>query len=156
MDIDIAVALEVGQIDALVAAVEDEYYISSEMARDAVARHSSFNLIHHASGMKIDLFPLSDDPLDVRQLGGRQSVELAPNLFVWIGAAPDQVLRKLRWFQLGGEASERQWRDVLSILRVQGDLIDHQALLRDAGSLGLGELVARALAELTGRDPERA
>lgn len=153
MDIDVAVALELGHIDQLVAAFEMEYYVSSELAREAVVRHSSFNLIHFKSGMKVDLFPLSDDPLDVRQLAGRQSVEIAPGVAVWVGAASDQVLRKLRWFMLGGEASERQWRDVLSILRVQGDRIDHRLLLLDAGPLGLGDLVTRALTEVAANGP---
>jgi hypothetical protein len=40
-------------------------------------------------------------------------------------------------FRLVGEVSERQWRDVLSISRVQGSRIDHRQLLVDAGPLGL-------------------
>lgn len=145
MDVDVAVALGVDQVAGLVAAVEGEYYVSAEMARDAVVMHSSFNLIHFESGMKIDLFPLSDDPLDVRQLAGRERVEVLPGVDVWVGSAADQVLRKLRWFRAGGEVSERQWRDVLSILRVQGDRIDREQLLADAVPLGLADLVARAL-----------
>jgi hypothetical protein len=119
-----------------------------------VIRHSSFNLIHFATGMKVDLFPLSDDPLDVRQLTRRQRVEVVPGAVLWIGAADDQVLRKLRWFRLGGEISERQWRDVISILRVQGDRIQPERLRADAEPLGLGDLVSRALAEI-GVEAER-
>lgn len=151
MDIDVAVALGLGNLDRLVAAVKDEYYVSAEMARDAVLRHSSFNLIHLATGMKVDLFPLSNDPLDVRQLAGRQQVDVAPGVSVWVGAPADQVLRKLRWYRLGGDVSERQWRDVLSILRVQGSRIDREQLLIDAGPLDLADLVARAIDEI-GRD----
>ena len=145
MDVDVAVALGAGQIPALVAAVESDYYVSVEMVRDAVHRHSSFNLIHFESGMKIDMFPLSDDPLDVRQLANRERLEVLPGVGLWVGAATDQVLRKLRWFRMGGEVSDRQWRDVLSILRVQGDRIDRERLLSDAGPLGLADLAARAL-----------
>lgn len=153
MDIDVAVALDLGQVDLLVAAVEGDYYVSADSARDAVVRHSSFNLIHFESGMKVDLFPLSDDPLDVRQLAGRQHIDIVPGVAVWVGAAPDQVLRKLRWFEMGGGTSERQWRDVLSILRVQGERIDHRRLLVDAEALGLGDLVTRALEEIAGDGP---
>lgn len=150
MDVDVAVLLDIDHVDRLVAAVADDYYVSAEMVRDAVLRHSSFNLIHFESGMKIDLFPLSDDPLDVRQITGRQRIVVAPGVEVWVGAPADQVLRKLWWFRRGGEVSERQWRDVLSILRVQGDRIDRRQLLADAGPLGLADLVARAM------DDERA
>ena len=148
IDVDVAVVMELPDVDALVEAVEGDYYVSAEMARDAVERHSSFNLIHFESGMKIDLFALSGDPLDTRQLAGRISVEVSPGVSVWVGNATDQVLRKLRWFQLGGEVSERQWRDVLSILRVQGERIDHQRLVADAADLDLGDLALRAIDEL--------
>ena len=70
---------------------------------------------------------------------------------MWVGAPADQVLRKLRWYRLGGDVSERQWRDVLSILRVQGSRIDREQLLIDAGPLDLADLVARAIDEI-GRD----
>ncbi|MEL6891445.1 MAG: hypothetical protein AAFP84_07615 [Actinomycetota bacterium] len=43
--------------------------------------------------------------------------------------------------------SERQLRDVLSILRVQAGRIDREQLLADAAPLGLADLVARALEE---------
>lgn len=63
MDIDVAVRLGLDRVDELVRAVAEDYYVSVDMVRDAVVRHSSFKLIHFASGMKIDVFPLSDDPL---------------------------------------------------------------------------------------------
>jgi hypothetical protein len=55
------------------------------------------------------------------------------------------VLRTLRWFRDGDEVSDRQWRDVRSILRVQGAQIDRHQLYADAVTLGLGDLVARVL-----------
>ena len=150
MDVDVAVVLDFADVDALVAAVEGEYYVSAPMVRDAIARHSSFNLIHFESGMKIDLFPLGDDPLDVRQIERREQVEVLPGVLVWVGTPEVQVLRKLRWYRLGGEVSERQWRDVVAILQVQGTRIDHAQLLADAGPLGLADLLDRALADAAG------
>lgn len=152
LDIDVAVQLEAGVVHDLVVAVRDDYYVSEDMVLDAVTHASSFNLIHFESGMKIDLFPLSDDPLDVRQLDRRELVEIEPGISIWIGAADDQVLRKLRWYRLGGEVSDRQWRDVVAILQVQGQRIDHQQLLIDAGPLGLADLVTTALSD-AGQDP---
>ncbi len=148
MDIDVAVALDPDVVGDLVVAVAEEYYVSEDMVRDAVVRHSSFNLIHFATGMKVDVFPLSDDPLDLRQLERRERVDVAPGVAIWVGAPDDQVLRKLCWFRLGGEVSERQWRDVVSILLVQGSRIDHQQLVADAGPLGVADLVERVLADV--------
>jgi hypothetical protein len=64
-----------------------------------------------------------------------------------VGAAADQVLRKLRWFRMGGEVSERQWRDVVAILRIQAARLERSQLLLDAGPLGLADLVAQAIDE---------
>lgn len=147
MDIDVAIQLDVGRVPGLVAAVANDYYVSEAMALDAVERHSSFNLIHFNTGMKIDLFPLSDDLLDVRQLHRRERFEVAPGIKLWVGAADDQVFRKLRWYRMGDPVSDRQWRDVLAILKVQGQRIDRQQLLADARTLGLHDLVERALGE---------
>jgi hypothetical protein len=149
LDIDVAVQLDVDHVADLVEAVQGDYYVSTEMVLDAVTHGSSFNLVHFESGMKIDIFALTNDPLDVRQLRRRERIEIEPGVVIWVGAADDQVLRKLRWYRVGGEVSDRQWRDVLAILTVQGDRIDHEQLLADAQPLGLADLVARALGELT-------
>ena len=36
--------------------LEKEYYIDEEMIKDAISRHSSFNIIHLETMLKIDLF----------------------------------------------------------------------------------------------------
>lgn len=147
LDVDLAVLLDVAQLDSLIDAVAPDYYVDAPGARDAVRDGGSFNLIDFATGLKVDLFPLTSDPLDRRQLVHRERVELSPGVEIWVGAPIDQVLRKLRWFRLGGEVSDRQWRDVLAILRVQGDGIDRAELVDAAEQLDLGDLARRAIAD---------
>jgi len=153
MGVDIAVRMEAERVASFVDAVRDDYYVDESMVNDAVLRCGSFNLIHSTTGMKIDLFALGDDVLDVRQLNRRELVEVDVGVSIWVGAADDQVLRKLRWFRMGGEVSERQWRDVVSILRVQGSRISVPELLAVAGPLGLAGLVERVVLDAFG-DPE--
>lgn len=148
LDIDLAVALQGRDVAPLMAAVRDDFYVSEELVLEAVDHGSSFNLLHYETAIKIDVFVLSDDPLDQRQLSGRQAVEVDSGHRVWIGSPIDPVLRKLRWFQSGGQVSDRQWRDVMAILTVQAQRIDHTALLAAADQLGLGPLASRAIAEL--------
>lgn len=147
LDIDVAVVLERRHIPPLIPAVAPDYYVSESMALDALEHGTSFNLVHDEIAMKVDVFVLTDDPLDRRQITRREAVELDTGDMIWVGAPDDQVLRKLFWFRAGGHVSDRQWRDVISILTVQGERIDRAELQRTASELGLGDLVARAIAE---------
>jgi hypothetical protein len=143
----VAVVLERRHISHLIAAVAPDYYVSESMMLDALEHGTSFNLVHDESAMKVDVLVLTDDPLDRRQITRREAVELDTGDVIWVGAPDDQVLRKLFWFRAGGHVSDRQWRDVIAILTVQGERIDRAELQRTADELGLGDLVARAIAE---------
>jgi hypothetical protein len=150
LDIDVAVILERDHVAPLVAAVIDDYYISEPMVSTAIEHGSSFNLIHHETGMKVDVFVLTDAPLDRRQMARRVSVAIADGVHIWVGAPEDQILRKLDWFRAGGGVSDRQWRDVVAMVRVQKSRLDIVDLQRTAAELGLGELLSRALSDADG------
>lgn len=146
MDVDLAVRLRQAQVDPLVAALGAAYYVSRDAALEAVERSSSFNLIHLDSLQKVDVFVLGDGLLDRRQIERRERVAVVenPRRELWIGSAEDQILRKLAWFRLGDQVSERQWRDVVAILAVQADRLDHDDLRTAAAALGLSDLLTRA------------
>ncbi len=61
-----------------------------------------------------------------------------------VASAEDTLLEKLVWFRLGGGVSDRQWGDVLGILRVQRQRLDFDYLATWAESLGLSDLLHRA------------
>ena len=133
---------------ALTPVVEVFDYVDGGMIREALRERSSFNLIHQDSMLKVDVFVLKDRPYDRQALACRISDRLedtpeARELFV---ATPeDVVLAKLERFGRGDRRSERQWNDVLGVLRVQGKAIDLEYLERWAADLGVANLLERAL-----------
>jgi hypothetical protein len=149
MDIDMAVRMGLDHVDRLVAAVSDDYYVSVDMVRDAVIRNSSFNIVHYASVLKVDVFVLGDELLDRRQIDRRRRVvvDVGRPLYLWTGSTEDQVLRKLAWYRSGGEVSDRQWRDVMGILTVQADRVNIDDLVATGRLIGVSDLVHRALRE---------
>ena len=114
--------------------------------RAAVDGHGSFNLIAWHSADKVDVFVLGDGLLDRRQIERRQRVDVG-GASVWVTSVEDQVLRKLSWFQMTGETSDRQWRDVVGILQVQAGRLDDADLTGTAEALGLAPLLDRARAD---------
>ena len=113
----------------------------------------STNLIHRPTGIKVDLF-VAGSWLDAQQLERRQRVQLRsdPAASLYLHSPEDILLQKLHWFRLGGEVSERQWRDVVAILVVQGRRLDRQYLSATATAVGLLDLLDRAFRQTAATD----
>lgn len=146
VDVDMAIQMKRQQLDDLVDSLEIDFYVPPQAAQHAVEQQTSFNLIDEA-GFKVGLFVLGSSPLDRRQIDRRQRIVVQddPPQHLWVTAPAEQVLRKLEWYQLGGSVSERQWRDVVGILRMQGATLDLADLMQAATSMGLGSLLDAAL-----------
>ena len=149
LDADVVATLEQEHVDALVARLAPVYYIPVERLRSAVAERSSFNLIHLATMFKIDVFVSKARPFD-REAAARareQAIDEAPDAPRFpIASAEDTVLAKLEWFRLGAETSERQWWDIIGVLKVTPEA-DREYLRHWAASLGVADLLERALAD---------
>jgi hypothetical protein len=146
VDVDLAIRLTPDQGDALLNRTSAEFYVPIGLARDAIRARSSFNVVDTEHGLKIDFFVLGDGLLDRRQIDRRVSVAIpSARAGIWVTAPSDQILRKLEWYRSGGSVSDRQWRDVVGIIRsVRGNL-DIADLQDAARALGLIDLLSEAL-----------
>jgi len=149
LDVDMVVAITEGDVGHIVAALGTEFYVSEDALRRAVRERSTANLIHHRTSIKIDLFVMGSTPLDESQLQRRRRVQVSsdPDRFLYMHPPEDILLQKIRWFRMGGETSDRQWRDILGIVKVQGDRLDRDYLQRNAMLIGGEDLLRRALGE---------
>lgn len=149
MDVDVVVDLRVEQVQPLVDRLGADFYADPLSIYDAVARRSSCNLIHLPTLFKVDLFVIGTRAWDAQQLARRQrrSLQSSGGPEADVASAEDVILAKLDWYRLGNQTSDRQWRDILGIIAVQGDRLDQAYLSLWARSLGLDDLLARALEE---------
>lgn len=143
-DIDFVVDLRAGQIGPLAAALGSEFDLDEAALLDAVATRGSWNIFHLPMVTKIDLFVLGNAPFDRSEFNRRQRLTVRPGGALFVKSAEDSILRKLLWFLDGGRVSERQWRDVVEILRVSRAGLDVAYLDSWAGSLALTSELAQA------------
>ncbi len=149
IDADLVVELRSEHAEPLAEALRDTFYVDAESIRDAAARRGHFNVIQLETMFKVDIFIPKERPFDHAQLERRvrHGISEKPEESAYFCTAEDTILAKLEWYRLGGGVSDRQWRDVLGVLRVQGDRLDLDYLHRMAETLEISELLERALAE---------
>jgi hypothetical protein len=150
-DADVTAEPFPGKEAELVAGFGADYYISLSAVRDALRRRSTFNIINTRTGFKVDVFVRKDDPFEQSALERRIELRLpdAPDQPLYIQSPEDVILFKLRWYRLGGESSQHQWRDVLGVLQVQAGRLDDAYLDRWAAELNVADLLDRARREST-------
>ena len=147
IDIDIVAAIDAEQLPALVAALSPGFYVAQEALQRAVRDRGIANLIHQATQFKVDIHIAGGTPLDRQQLQRRMAIELSGGRVLHVHPPEDILLQKLRWFRRDGEISDRQWRDILAIIRVQAGRLDRDYLRENAPALDVADLLARALGE---------
>ena len=150
MDVDVVAYLTQDKVPTFVEQLEKDYYIDEQMINEAVSRGSSFNLIHLETMIKIDVFTHKQEPYQEAALARRLSdllVEEDADSAFYFSSPEDVVLSKLRWYEMGVRVSERQWLDVLGVIKVQGDSLDKDYLANWAKSLNLYDLLKQAFVD---------
>ena len=146
-DLDLIIELDKVKAPLLLEAfLKASFYISDVAVEDAVSgRCSSFNVLDNETLEKADLFVLQDTPFAKSKMARRIQQEIPDGSSIWISSPEDIVLQKLIWGR--GSQSEKQWRDVLGVLKLQGNDLDFEYLWRWGAELDIAETLELALRE---------
>ena len=148
-DIDMVAALRPAHIDQLVSSLSDAFYVDAQDILEAIERGSSFNVIHLETMTKVDVFVAGTTDMDREEMRRRRQMRLSPNLEYKLSVATpeDVILQKLVWYRKGGSISDRQWRDVLGVIKVQVERLDWDYLELWAKQMMLLDLLHLAMEE---------
>ena len=148
-DADLVVRLGRNQIDGVIQAFSQEFYLDRGLIEQALINRSSFNIIHLASSFKVYFFVLCPGGYMEEEFSRRVLRQIDPRIefAAYVQTAEDTLLSKLHWYREGGEVSESQWRDVIGILKVQAGRLDAAYLEKWAEELGISDLLLRARQE---------
>jgi hypothetical protein len=146
-DSDIIAEMHPEQIQPFVVSLQNEFFIDEEMIAESIQRNSSFNIIHRDTMFKVDVFIPRPRPFNQSQLARaqRQTFFLESEMSANFASAEDTILSKLEWYRAGGEVSDRQWRDILGVLKTRSGELDLAYLQKWAKDLKVSDLLERAL-----------
>lgn len=149
MDGDVVAALALRHCRPLADALFANFVVSLNALIQAMDDESSFNAIHRESLSKVDVFVSKSRGWHQSQMQRRQLAPLGTEESnpVFLATPEDTILAKLDWYRLGGGVSDRQWGDVLGVIKVQADSLDLAYLRRWAAELRVADLLERALHE---------
>ena len=148
-DADLVAEVKPDQVSDLFRALESDFYVSETSIQRAVELGRQFNVIHSETQFKVDIFTPKPGGFAAKELARRQEREFGTGSqrTAFFASAEDTVVSKLEWYRRGNEVSDLQWRDVVTVLKVQRDRLDIEYLRQSAAELGVLDLLEEALTE---------
>ena len=146
-DVDLVADIRAEHVDRFTAHLQGDFYVDADMIRDAIARRASFNVVHLPTMFKADVFVLRADAWSREEMKRARVERLSiddRDVSIRFATPEDTLLHKLIWYKLGNEISDRQWSDILGVLRVQGDALDTAYMNYWADLLDVARLLRRA------------
>ena len=137
-DIDLVLELHVENVQNFMDLFpSDKFYCPPEDAiKTEIARETGghFNIIHHKTGFKADIYPIGQDELHRWAMRKRKKVKMDQSE---ISIAPPEyvIIRKLQYYKEGG--SEKHLRDINRMIKFSGQSIDTTVLEQMIGKYDL-------------------
>jgi len=145
-DIDLVLAISLSKIEALAIALEQAGFHIAGMEDVRSGQSKILQIIHMESISRADLIIAGNQPFDLIQFQRKQAIEVMEGRILYYASPEDVILNKLVWRTQS--VSEKQWRDVLGILKVQMELLDLDYLRQWAGYLEVLDDLDLAIAQV--------
>lgn len=106
--------------------------------RRAVSRKGQFNVIHPASGLKVDVMVPTEDSFNRSRFARVRRLRPFPDYDALFASPEDVILKKMEYYREGG--SEKHLRDIAGILKISGEQIDVTYIDEWSSRLELSEI----------------
>lgn len=138
-DIDIVIDLPADTVDAFCDAFDkEEFYLNRKTVRSAVRDALQFNIIHPASGLKIDFIVLTPSEYDRSRVARRRQLPVLDDRDVVFASPEDVIIKKMLYYREG--ESPKHLRDIGGILRIQAGKLDRQYIADWSKRLGVEDI----------------
>jgi len=138
-DIDIVVDLPEERVaDFCRRFPHEDFYVSESGAREAVFRKSQFNIIHPASGLKVDIIVPELSEFNESRFVRVRRLHPAEGFTASFASPEDAIIKKMDFYRQGG--SDKHLRDIASVLKTSGKQIDREYITKWAQQLGLSDV----------------
>ena len=139
-DLDVVIALQATDGARLLEAFTEPFVPDPVWIAEAVEKGTFFNILDADSLLKVDFWPLKDDPYSREQFARRRRQEVQGQP-VWVLSLEDVLLSKLAWYR--DSESELQWRDLRALWDINQAEVARDYLEPWASQLGLAGLLSR-------------
>ncbi len=144
-DLNVVIRLSSSQLDPLVQCLESQGFYVPGVEDIRSRRLQTLGITHQETIARADLMLAYTSVLDQAQFNRRRAINIPSRGILYLASPEEIILNKLRWRVQS--QSEKQWRDVLGILKVQGQTLDFEDLTNQAEALELTNVLSQAMTE---------
>jgi predicted Zn-dependent protease len=143
-DLDLVIKMKLEQKKSFIEQINQEFYFSEIAIDEAITGKTlSFNLIHLETIEKADIFISREDDFAQSKMNRRLLfiTDNSTGQGIYLCSPEDTILQKLVWYKMTKGEPQKQWRNLLGVLKLQQENLDFNYLQNWGNNLGLISLL---------------